>query len=46
MDGIPETLGTDFIWIALAGGMLYYTGKYFNFSALKLGDISLISPLK
>lgn len=45
-DGIPQDLSSDFLWVFLAGWILYYTGKYFNFSALSIGDISLISPMK
>lgn len=44
-EGIPDTLSPDFLWPLFFGGGLYYMGKYFNFTSLSLGDISLISPL-
>jgi uncharacterized membrane protein len=30
----------------LGGGIFYYFGKFFNFTALSLGDISYITPMK
>lgn len=45
-DGVPAHLDISFLWIALGGGIFYYFGKYFNFSALSLGDISVIAPMK
>ena len=47
IEGVPSNaLNWDFVWIVLAGGVFYYFGKYFNFQALSLGDISYIAPLK
>lgn len=46
IEGIPQHLDHSFIWIVLGGGVFYYFGKFFNFTALSLGDISLISPMK
>lgn len=45
-DGIPDHIEPSFLFIVAGGGVFYYFGKYFNFQALSLGDISLISPLK
>lgn len=46
IEGVPTHLEHSFIWIVLGGGVFYYFGKFFNFTALSLGDISLISPMK
>ncbi len=46
-EGIPSNIEySSFIWIVAGGWLFYYFGKYFNFQALSLGDISLISPMK
>ncbi len=45
-DGIPSHIEPSFLWIVLGGGIFYYFGKFFNFTALSLGDISLIAPMK
>lgn len=44
--GIPEHMELSFLWVVAWGGIFYYFGKFFNFTALSLGDISLISPMK
>jgi uncharacterized membrane protein len=45
-EGMPKNLTHEFLLPLFSGGILYYFGKYFNFTALTLGDISLITPLK
>lgn len=45
-DGIPDHIDSSFLWIVLGGGVFYYFGKFFNFTALSLGDISYIAPMK
>ena len=42
---IPH-ISLKLLGVILLDGGLYFSGKYFNFTALKLGDISYISPLK
>lgn len=43
---IPSEFSPNFIWVLLFWWVFYYFWKYFNFTALSLGDISLISPMK
>jgi hypothetical protein len=43
---IPKSFPPNFIWAFLFWGVFYYSWKYFNFIALSLWDISLISPMK
>lgn len=33
-------------WAIALNSLLYFSGKYFNFVALKMGDLSYITPLK
>lgn len=44
--GVPEHMELSFLWVVAWGGIFYYFGKFFNFTALSLGDISLIAPMK
>lgn len=45
-EGIPQHMDVSFLWVVLGGGVFYYFWKYFNFTALSLGDISYIAPMK
>ncbi len=45
-EGIPSHIDSWFLWVVLGGGIFYYFGKFFNFTALSLGDISYITPMK
>lgn len=43
--GIPSLDPITF-WAIALNSLLYFSGKYFNFVALKMGDLSYITPLK
>ncbi len=43
--GIPSLAPITF-WAIALNSVLYFSGKYFNFVALKMGDLSYIAPLK
>lgn len=45
-EGIPANMDWGFLYPFLFGGALYYMGRYFNFTALSLGDISFVFPLQ
>lgn len=43
---LPTQFWENFIWVLIFGWIFYYFWKFFNFTALSLWDISLISPMK